>query len=260
MGTRLKSLQILVLVALLTGTANSAWAETDEGAARQPDLTGTWYMRIRTATDARLAIIGNTHIKSTTHLLVTMSVIDGTLMQKQKTCVVDSRPSRSITRTVLPKAFIDHLPVKSYPVSLTPNDDGTWAYRADLKQQFVGYHGDQASDGIPENDKHPSVFDWDEDGKPGASVLVDLPLFGHIRIYMVQTNHTLLSGKVVNDQSIEGRTRQLVLDQRTIGADNRLLAASPKLTVGKGHDRFEMMRIEAGATCEDIIRIGAGTF
>ena len=46
-------------------------------------------------------------------------------------------------------------------------------------------------DDIPRDKKHPAIFDWDEDGKPGASVLVDVPIIGHIRIYMVQTNHDL---------------------------------------------------------------------
>ena len=225
-----------------------------------PDLTGTWYMRIRTATNARLAIIGTTKIRSTTHLLVHIENVNGTLTQTQKTCAVDTRPSRSISRTVLPKAFIDHLPVKSYPVELSLTEDGTWSYEADLRQQFVGYHGDLATDGIPEDDEHPSVFDWDEDGKPGASVLADIPLFGHIRIYMVQTNHTLISGQVLNEDRIEGRTRQRVLDQRTIGADNRLFAASPKLSVGTGHDRLELMRIDTPATCDDITRMAKGTF
>ena len=76
-----------------------------------------------------------------------------------------------------------------------PTAAGSWA-AADPRQQYVGYHGHLSPDDIPRDKKHPAIFDWDEDGKPGASVLVDVPIIGHIRIYMVQTNHTILSGQV----------------------------------------------------------------
>ena len=224
------------------------------------DLSGTWYLRIRTATNAKVPIIGSTYIRSTTHLLTTIEATDTGFNQTQKTCVVDNRPDRSITRTVLPKAFIDHLPVKTYPIELSPNADGTMAYRADLIQQYVGYDGVKANGTIPSRAKDPAVFDWDEDGKPGASVLVDIPIIGHVRIYMVQTNHTVLTGTVKNADRIEGKTNQLLLQQRTIGADNRLLAANPKLSVGEGHDRFEMVRTKPGSTCADIKRLAEGTF
>lgn len=224
------------------------------------DISGTWYLRIRTATNAKIPIIGNTYIRSTTHLLTTIEATDTGFQQTQKTCVVDNRPDRSITRTVLPKAFVDHLPVKTYPIELTPNADGTMDYKADLIQQYVGYDGLKANGTIPSRAKNPAVFDWDEDGKPGASVLVDIPIIGHVRIYMVQTNHTVLTGTVKDANRIEGKTNQLLLQQRTIGADNRLLAANPKLSVGEGHDRFEMARTEPNSTCADIKRLAEGTF
>ena len=224
------------------------------------DISGTWYLRIRTATDAKVPIIGNTHIRSTTHLLATIERTESGYQQTQKTCVVDTRPDRSITRTVLPKAFVDHLPVKTYPIVLEPKPDGTASYSADLIQQYVGYDGEKANGTIPERSDDPAVFDWDEDGKPGASVLIDIPIIGHVRIYMVQTNHTFLEGTVRNSDRIEGITQQRLLKQRTIGADNRLLAANPKLSVGQGHNQFELMRISRGATCADVARLAKGTF
>jgi len=260
MRLRIHVLPFIVFASVASPTANTARADTGAPDSVPLALSGTWYLRIRTATDARIPIIGTTRIKSTTHLLATIKDLDGTLMQRQKTCIVDTRPSRSITRTVLPKAFIDHLPVKSYPIEIREAQSGKWNYRADLIQQYVGYNGKEANGKIPENADDPSVFDWDEDGKPGASVMVDIPLFGKVGIYMVQTNHTVLKGKVVSADRVEGKTHQLVLKQRTIGADNRLLAANPTLTVGKGHDQFEMMRIAEGSTCTDIARHAKGTF
>jgi len=228
--------------------------------APEPDLSGTWYLRMRTATNAKIRFLGNTYVRSTTHLLVRIENRSDGLYQSQQTCIVDTRPSRNITKTVLPEAFVAHLAQKTYPISVTKAEDGTWSYDADLQQQFVGYHGHLAPDGIPKNAKHPAVYDWDEDGKPGASVLVDIPIIGHIRIYLVQTNHTFLKGSIDGPDDISGKTIQGLLGQRTIGADNRLLAASPNLSIGTGHDAFEMIRIATGSTCQDIKRLAKDSF
>ncbi len=248
---------LLLVIGLGMGSAS---ADTPTTEMDPSSFAGTWYLRMRTATDAKIPIIGTTHIKSTTHLLTTITFTDGALQQRQKTCIVDSRPSRSITRTVLPQTFIDHLPVKNYPIKLRQDDQGSWQYRADLKQQFVGYDGKKANGKIPESAADPSVYDWDEDGDPGASVLINVPLFGKVRIYLVQTNHTILTGQAINPNRIEGTTKQLLLQQRTIGASNRLLAANPKLTIGTCHNRFEMMRTKDGANCADIALLAKGTF
>ena len=228
--------------------------------AEPASIDGTWYLRIRTATNAKVPIIGNTYIRSTTHLLTTIESTETGHQQTQRTCIVDNRPSRSITRTVLPEAFIAHLPVKTYPITVATQPDGTRKYAADLQQQYVGYDGRKANGVIPRRASDPAVFDWDEDGKPGASVLIDIPILGNVRIYMVQTNHTFLSGKFTSNDTVEGITRQRVLQQRTIGADHRLLAANPKLTIGQGHDKFELVRIESGSDCEDIARLAKGSF
>ena len=260
-----------VFLLALSGIAVAKQPETnDTGAASgspepsvahaTPDISGTWHLLMRTATDAKVPIIGTTHIKTTTHLLIKIAYRDGQILQSQKTCIVDSRPSRNLTRTILPDAFIEHLTQKTYPIQVEPKEDGGWSYYADLKQQHVGYHGHLSPDDIPRDKRHPAIYDWDEDGKPGASVLVDVPIFGHIRIYMVQTNHTVLSGQVVDDDVIRGHGKQRFLLQRTIGADNRLLATSPKLSVSGGHDAFEMTRLPDGATCTDVKAGAVGRF
>lgn len=226
----------------------------------EPALVGTWHLRMRTATEASIPIIGTTRINTTTHLLVHIKENEsGALQQTQKTCVVDSIPDRSLTRTVLPPSFIENLPVKTYPINVVQKGDGSWSYDADLRQQHVGYKGALAPSGIPQNKEHPAVFDWDGDGHPGATVLVDIPLFGDVAIYILQTNHTLLSGSVKNDDLIEGHTKMLLLGQRTIGASNRLLAANPTLNIGKGHTAFELMKIQDDAKCRDIERMSKAT-
>ena len=63
----------------------SAAASEDLLTQATPDLSGTWYLRIRTATNVRVPIIGSTYIRSTTHLLATTQSTPTGLEQTQQT-------------------------------------------------------------------------------------------------------------------------------------------------------------------------------
>ena len=61
MSSRYKWLHASALCTLMALNPMAAQAMDEVEEFTQPDLTGTWYLRIRTATDARVPIIGNTH-------------------------------------------------------------------------------------------------------------------------------------------------------------------------------------------------------
>jgi hypothetical protein len=116
----------------------------------------------------------------------------------------------------------------------------------------VGYDPVKTGGKMPEKKSDPSIFDWDKDGVPGASIYVDIPVIGNVRVYMVQTNHTQLLGRLINAGRIEGRTNMILIDQHTIGADNFLFNRSAEIRPAGGYDDFEMVRIDDGATCATI--------
>ena len=242
------------------GPVAAAQTPTPSPAISPPEIVGTWYLRMQTAVDARIRFLGSIHIRTTTHLLIKISSGPEGYAQHQKTCIVDSRPSRNITKTTLPEAFISHLAQKTYPITLSANPDGSWEYTADLQQQFVGYDGKRSPNAIPESRKHPAVYDWDEDGEPGATVIVDVPILGDVRLFLVQTNHTILKGTFAPPGRVSGTAHQRLMAQQTIGADNLLLAGSPRLTIGSGHNGFEMVSITADADCAEIKRLAGDSF
>jgi len=243
------------IVIFLAGLTLVHGAQASENILKPEALAGTWHLRMETASDARFGFLGKIHIQTTTHLLVAISQGPVGLTQTQQICAISSVPSSNISRTILPTAFISHLPKKTYTITVANQGENTWHYTADLGQTFVGYDGTKAPNAIPSKAGHPAVFDWDRDGKPGATVIVDIPILGEVRIYLVQTNHMQLSGSVQSPDHISGKAIQILMDQRTIGADNFLLSGSPNLTVGAGHDGFDLGRIKAGADCTDIVAL-----
>lgn len=237
-----------ILLPLLGIWGTAALAEE----AAPPDLRGTFHLRMRTATDAKVPLIGTTRVNTTSDMLATIRLIDGRFVQSHQTCFVNAIPTRGIARTVLPLPFIRALPIKTYTLVLTQDDKG-WRYDADLKPQWVGYHPEQAGTTMPTDPKHPAIYDWDGDGKPGASVLLDVPVFGEFKIYMVQRSHARLTGRIDNENKVTGQAIMMELSQRTIGADNVLFRTSPKIAPAPKPRAFELTRVPQGSICADLL-------
>lgn len=235
---------------LLLGAWSTASAATP---AKPPDLHGTFHLRMRTATDADVPVIGTTRVNTTSDMLATIVWKGDHYEQSHVTCFVSAIPTRGFSRTILPESFIKALPVKTYPLRLTQQGT-TWLYDADLQPQSVGYHMDKTGGPMPAKDSDPAIYDWDGDGKPGASVMVDIPLFGEFRIYMVQWSHARLTGQIKSADEVSGQAILMALNQRTIGADNLLFRTSPAIRPAPTPEAFELTRVPDGSTCADLKR------
>ena len=220
-------------------------------ASGPPDLSGTFHLRMRTATDADVPVIGTTRVNTVSDMLATIERKGDAYVQTHTTCFVNATPTRGFARTVLPPTFIKALPVKTYPLVLTEDANG-WKYDADLQPQSVGYHMDQTGGPMPTESNHPAIYDWDGDGKPGASVMVDIPVFGEFRIFMVQWSHARLTGRIQSADEVTGKAIMMDLNQRTIGADNVLFRTSPKIRPAPQPKNFELTRVPFGSTCADL--------
>ncbi|MDP6935359.1 MAG: hypothetical protein QGG40_20735, partial [Myxococcota bacterium] len=98
-------------------------------------------------------------------------------------------------------------------------------------------------------------WDADEDGVPGVTVLLDVPLFDDVRVYMVQTGHTLLQGQVRGPDEVHGAIEVTTLEQRTIGASNVLFTPNPRIEPNNARSTFSLVRVEEGTTCSDLVTV-----
>ncbi|MCA9494210.1 MAG: hypothetical protein KC621_29990 [Myxococcales bacterium] len=228
-----------------------AWLPS--AAAAAPDLVGTWRVEWVATNQAKVPLLGTTTITTRQVSLARIGPGAEGLVQEHDACAI--RAEARLATTTFPDGFLAALPHKVYAPTLTSEGE-TWRYRADTGPLFIGYDPLLSPDGVPTEIDHPSVTDWDADGRPGGTVRVKAPLFSEVDVYVVQRSRGLLDGLAeVRDGRVVGLRGSFVLDgfeQHTIGASNRLFHTTPRATFVPESSWFEMHRVADDATCASI--------
>lgn len=228
-----------MLVLLMTLPANA-----EPAATTQPDLSGRWVLDLSVVISAKIPVFGQTELVTQTTMLATIA--DG--IQHHTTCTVNpTSPLRMVT-TIVPDGFIRHIKDKSYPI--TVSEDG--AYRADFGAQHIAYDPALSGGEPPKDADDPAVFDWENDGKPGATILLDAPLFGRSEVYITQLAHTRLIGQITGPDTIAGGLNVVAMRQRSIGAKPAMFASNPEATPVEEKSSFVMRRVPPDTTCADL--------
>lgn len=206
------------------------------------DLAGTWRLEVAVSTRTRLPVFGHTRSVSLDLARVEVGT-DGRVQQVG----CDSRilDKGFIARSVLPEAFIRALPPVEYHVEL----DAAGRFRADMGAQAVGYDPRYP---FPSRTTDPGVFDWDKDGKPAATVLIEVPILGAGEVYVAQLGQMVLEGRVSSPDLVEGGVQMPILQARTLGASVRLLDTTPEFEVEPARSWFQLARVPEGSTCAQI--------
>ncbi len=241
--------RFVLLWGLSMGLLSSvARAETGaEGSV--PPLQGTWRLDMQIYSFAHIPVLGETEIRSRTVYRAEVTGSPEAPTVSVRVCRMDARSPRAIATTRIPQAFVDAVPQRVLPAKLSPEGDA-WAFHLDLTPNHLGYDPKRAPDGLPRDTDHPAVVDFEGDGHPGGTFLLDAPLFGEVQIYVVQHAHTLLDGTWTGGDVWGGRASLRTFDQRSIGASNRLFAANAKVTVDATRSRFQWTRVPEGTSCK----------
>jgi hypothetical protein len=274
-----KAAALLLGVALSSAVSLPAWAEGPGGTAAEPapsaideapaapvapDLAGDWRMDLYVVSHARIPVLGTTTILAHTLFQATVDGAPGAQVLHTRPCRLNPQTTRPIATTIVPQAFVDHLPSKHVPLVMSQAPDGGWRFTGDMQPQDVGWTRKRYTPTrgalVPQDKEHPAVLDFEGDGHPGATVHLDAPLFGNIEIYVVQTAHTKLAAEVGDAQVIEGHADPQGFGQRTIGASNRLFVSNPDITLDPAQSSFRLARVPTGTSCGTLASgTGAGT-
>jgi hypothetical protein len=217
---------------------------------------GRYALELDVATDVRLPVVGWQRVVTRSVLLVQVDGEGAQVRHQQDLCGVEVIGGKPAT-TVIPQAFIAAYPQQSYAVQLEPAGLG-WSLMADMGPTYVGYDPTRSGGTLPE-EATDAVVDFEGDGRPGATVLLEVPVLGTIELYIVQHAHTRLLG-VIADGRASGRVDVQTLDQNTIGATHRLFMGERPVRVVDEASRFRMEPLESDAGCTDVVSAlkGAG--
>lgn len=234
----------LLIAALLSAPAAAA------GQQENVLPSGTYRLEMIMASTTKIPFFGMSSSASRSTSLVEIRRDGGALMQTHRVC--DFRVLEgSAIKIVFPAKFIAALARPAYPIELEKDTQG-WMYRADLGIERIGYRSNGADDLLPEKIEDASVFDWDNDGHPGATLKLSVPLLPDGDLYIVQRGQSILTGRVVEPGKIEGGLDVRRFEQRVLGAKPSFLARSPEITPRPKESRFSLTPVPPDSTCETL--------
>lgn len=213
-----------------------------------PHLGGTWRFDMRIVSHADIPVLGVAEIRSRTVYLAEVTGPPGAPSVRTRVCRMDAHSTQAIATTQIPQAFVNAIPERTVPVLLVPRD-GAWSVHIDMTPHHLGYNPRLSPDGVPRKRSHPAVTDFEGDGLPGGTILLDAPLFGIVQIYVVQHAHTILDGTWTGSDTWTGQATVREFEQRSIGASNRLFATNADVTVDSSQSGFRWTRVPDGTSC-----------
>jgi len=216
----------------------------------QPGWTGAYVLQMDTVTEARIPMWGDMETVTRSTMLASIAPGPEGWVQTHRVCDVRIENDSNVARTVLPRAFIDAMPVVSYPVIFTVDGDD-WGYAADMGRVDVGFDPELAG-AVPVALEDLGVIDWDGDGSPGATVQIDVPVFHSVDLHVTQRSHAVLTGRVDEDGAIRGAADLVEFEQAVLGASNRLFSHAPTVTPMADRGRFSLRPVPAGTTCASL--------
>jgi hypothetical protein len=160
----------------------------------------------------------------------------------------------AMIKMIFPDKFIAALAQHTYPIRLERDGQG-WSYRADLGIERIGYRPGAGDTKLPTAADDPAVYDWDGDGKPGATLKLSVPLLPDGELYVVQRGHSVLNGRITQPGQIEGGIDVRSFEQRVLGARPGFLNKSPDIQPDPKESRFSITQIAPGSSC-DTLRAG----
>jgi hypothetical protein len=154
-------------------------------------------------------------------------------------------------KMVFPEKFVAALAKHSYPIHVEKDAEG-WRYRADLGIERIGYKPTSTESRLPTKLDDASVFDWDGDGHPGATLKISVPLLPDGELYVVQRGQSILNGRITRPGRIEGSIEVRSFEHRVLGAWPSFLNRSPEIVPDRDGSRFTMIAIPQDSICETL--------
>lgn len=237
--------------ALLIGS--SLLATVALSSAQEENLlpSGMYRLEMIMASTTKIPFFGTSKSASRSLSLVEIRRDGGEIIQSHRVCDFRVLEDSAMIKMIFPEKFIAALAKHSYPIQLGKDAQG-WIYRADLGVERIGYRGNGTEDNLPAKIDDAAVFDWDADGRPGATLKLSVPLLPAGELYIVQRGQSILTGRFVRPGSIEGGLEVRQFDQRVLGARPGFLARSPEIEPNHKESRFSLTQVAADSSCESL--------
>lgn len=240
----------LCLFLALSLIASAAFAASARSGDDEALPEGRYALVMDVVADANVPVLGG--VRSSTKTLALLDVRrDGDrLIARQDVCDVELGPDQGIARTVFPERLVRALPERSYVLDVTPATDGA-RVRADLGIDTLGYDPDKSGGRLPTSRDDPGLVDVDGDGRPGATLFLEVKGAGRFPLEVVSRGRTVLEGRVVGPGRATGTARLVEYEQKVLGG-LPVQGAVRGVEGRTAESRFVLERVDDGARCGDL--------
>jgi hypothetical protein len=247
LGTVQRSIGLcLVLLSSLMFLSGVSAAQDDN-----PLPPGMYRLEMILASVARLPFFGMSRSASRSVSLIEVRSDHTGLLQRHEVCDFQVLEDSAMIKMVFPDKFVAALAKHSYSIQVEKDDQG-WRYRADLGIERIGYKPTSSDSNLPTRLDDPSVYDWDGDGHPGATLKLSVPLLPDGELYVVQRGHSILNGRITGRGRVEGSVEVRSFDHRVLGAWPGFLNRSPEIVPDPAGSRFTIIPIPQDSVCETL--------
>jgi hypothetical protein len=236
----------LVLLSSLMFFSGVSAAQDDN-----PLPPGMYRLEMILASVARLPFFGMSRSASRSVSLIEVRSDHTGLLQRHEVCDFQVLEDSAMIKMVFPDKFVAALAKHSYSIQVEKDDQG-WRYRADLGIERIGYKPTSSDSNLPTRLDDPSVYDWDGDGHPGATLKLSVPLLPDGELYVVQRGHSILNGRITGRGRVEGSVEVRSFEHRVLGAWPGFLNRSPEIVPDPAGSRFTIIPIPQDSVCETL--------
>lgn len=183
-------------------------------------LEGLYALEVVIAGFMEVPFLGEIQVLSRSLLSVEIEKVDTEYWQHQSVCFVESYDSTRLSETRIPPRFVTAIPPQRFPIVLQGSQI-SW----DPAPVYLGFDGQLP---LPNTLEDPKVRDSDQDGLPGVTVYLDIPLLGTVELYLVQYTDISMQGEF----GVDGGRGQIdieALAQETIGSSHMVFNRSNHL-------------------------------
>lgn len=216
---------------------------------------GRYLLKTKVVAEAVLPVIGR--VDSTTRTLAWVDIRhrSGQVIGQQKVCQVSLGDERDLARTIFPDSLIQALPEKQIRFELSPAAIFPMRLHVDLGEETMGYTATSPGAPLPQSAQSAELVDVDKDGRPGATLFLDLPGIGRYPLGIVSKGHTLLEGWLDAPGFASGNATLLKFQQRVLSG----LPVDGEVRDIKGvpeRSSFELAPIAPEMDCEGLMASG----
>lgn len=212
---------------------------------------GDYGMMLKVATFSRVPVLGDKPGLSVSWLQVSVAEDpDGVLRLRHRPCAVDMHGAGDAAKVRVAPSFLEALGTKEY--RLEPAAGG--GFSGDFGPDAVGWDPVAADGVLPATVGDPGVIDWDRDGQPGATVHVDVPLFGSVQMFLVQRSRTRIAGDWEGAGVARGSVHSDYIEQFTLGATNPLFRLRTHMRPDPARSGFVLVPVPTGTSCAALKR------